>query len=341
MSPIFKIITMNIADLIKKYRRLGIAEQIDSQKFYLYSLITHSTAIEGSTVTELENQLLFDEGTTAKGRTMMEQLMNLDLKAAYDYGLDWIQRHEDFTVGQLCKLSAMVMARTGSEYNTSSGSFSSAKGELRLVNVSAGFGGHSYMSFQKVPSRLEEFCKELNRRRRKVKIDDIEAVYNLSFWAHYELVTIHPWADGNGRVSRLVMNLLQMEHNLPATKVLKEEKSDYIDALINSREQDDANIFINNMMRLHEKHIHDEIQVFLKDIGEVDEKPATKRSTDEKRQAILEYISKNGSTKAETLAQLLGLSSSRTRDYLRQMVQEGLLVANGANKNRTYSLPNK
>ena len=71
LSPIFKIIIMNIADLIEKYRRLGIADQIDSRKFYLYSLITHSTAIEGSTVTELENQLLFDEGTTAKGRTMM------------------------------------------------------------------------------------------------------------------------------------------------------------------------------------------------------------------------------------------------------------------------------
>lgn len=329
---------MNIADLIEKYRRLGIADQIDSRKFYLYSLITHSTAIEGSTVTELENQLLFDEGTTAKGRSMIEQLMNLDLKAAYDYGMDWIQKHEDFTVGQLCKLSSMVIARTGSEYNTSLGSFSSAKGDLRLVNVSAGFGGHSYLSFQKVPSRLEEFCKELNRRRRKVKADDIEAIYYLSFWAHYELVTIHPWADGNGRVSRLVMNLLQMEHDLPATKVMKEEKSEYIEALVKSREQDDTSIFTNTMMRLHERHLDDEIQVFQKDIGETDEISTKKRNTEENRQAILDFISENGNTKAEILAQILGLSSSRTRDYLRQMVQEGLLVTQGANKNRTYSI---
>ncbi len=53
---------------------------LDYQKFYLYSIITHSTAIEGSTVTEFENQLLFDEGITAKGKPMVEQLMNLDLK---------------------------------------------------------------------------------------------------------------------------------------------------------------------------------------------------------------------------------------------------------------------
>ncbi len=44
--------------------------------FYLYSIITHSTAIEGSTVTETENRLLFDEGISANGRSMGEQLMN-------------------------------------------------------------------------------------------------------------------------------------------------------------------------------------------------------------------------------------------------------------------------
>ena len=38
--------------LVKRYRELGIANQIDYEKFYLYSLITHSTAIEGSTITE-------------------------------------------------------------------------------------------------------------------------------------------------------------------------------------------------------------------------------------------------------------------------------------------------
>ena len=68
--------------LLDEYHRLGIAEQIDYQKFYLYSLITHSTAIEGSTVTEIENQLLFDEGISAKGRSIQEQMMNLDLKNA-------------------------------------------------------------------------------------------------------------------------------------------------------------------------------------------------------------------------------------------------------------------
>ena len=55
-------------EVLNEYHSLGIAEQIDYQKFYLYSLITHSTAIEGSTVTEIENQLLFDEGSNTMTR---------------------------------------------------------------------------------------------------------------------------------------------------------------------------------------------------------------------------------------------------------------------------------
>lgn len=86
---------------LEEYHRLGIAEQIDYQKFYLYSIITHSTAIEGSTVTEIENQLLFDEGIAAKGRTMVEQLMNLDLKAAYEEAMRMAAKHVPFSTEML------------------------------------------------------------------------------------------------------------------------------------------------------------------------------------------------------------------------------------------------
>ena len=76
--------------LLREHEALGISEQIDYEKFYLYSIITHSTAIEGSTVTEVEAQLLFDEGITSNKRTLQEQMMNLDLKSAYEYGMEWI-----------------------------------------------------------------------------------------------------------------------------------------------------------------------------------------------------------------------------------------------------------
>ena len=199
--------------LLQQYKELGIAEQIDFDKFYLYSIITHSTAIEGSTVTEVEAQLLFDEGITSSKRTMMEQLMNLDLKNAYDYGRKWIMQHAPITMEWLVTLAEKVMARTGSDYHSIGGDFSAAKGELRKLNVTAGIGGKSYMSYLKVPAKLAAFCEELNKRRQAINASDMASVYDLSFWAHFELVSIHPWADGNGRTCRLLMNLLQWEYH--------------------------------------------------------------------------------------------------------------------------------
>ena len=236
-----------ILSLLARFKQLGIAEQIDYKKFYLYSIITHSTAIEGSTITEVENQLLFDEGIVAPGRTLSEQLMNIDLKAAYLQAIDNAKHSADITKNSLCHLASLVMKNTGSKYSTLQGEFDSSKGDLRLVNVSAGVGGRSYMNFTKVPARLAEFCEWLNAERKSTPADDILAAYRLSFLAHYRLVTIHPWVDGNGRMARLLMNQLQWEKQLIPTIIYKEHKLDYINSLIKTRETDDESIFCEFM----------------------------------------------------------------------------------------------
>ena len=239
-----KTLETKLVQLLDEFKRLGIADQIHYDKFFLYSLITHSTAIEGSTVTEIENQLLFDEGITAKGRNIVEQLMNLDLKSAYEKSLTYATNHEAISMKMLKQLSALVMKNTDSEYNTLSGTFDSSKGDLRLVNVTAGLGGHSYMNFVKVPEKLQQFCDQLNERRNQLMdSDNVFEKYLLSFDAHYYLVTIHPWADGNGRMLRLLMNQLQFEMGLVPSKVSKEDKAEYIQSLVASREQESVEPF--------------------------------------------------------------------------------------------------
>ena len=183
-----KDLKTSLKEVIDKYNSLGVNQQLDYDKFYLYSIITHSTAIEGSTVTEVEAQLLFYEGITSSKRTITEQMMNLDLKNAYEKSFEYAKNHEKLTVEMLCKLSSILMQNTGTEYNTIAGSFSSAKGELRLVNVSAGRGGKSYLTWQKVPDRLQKLCDYLNAQRKKIHKEDIFSVYKLSFEAHYLLV---------------------------------------------------------------------------------------------------------------------------------------------------------
>jgi len=248
-------------NILEEHNRLDFQKQIDYNKYYLYSIITHSTAIEGSTMTEVDNQLLFDEGLTAKGKNIIEHNMNLDLKAAYERSMELAERHTPFSIGILKQLAALVMRRTGGEINGLNGSFDSSKGDLRLVNVTAGAGGKTYMNFQKVPHKMEEFCREVNERRKELlESPDIYEQYKLSFTAHLKLVTIHPWVDGNGRMSRLIMNHLQHEFGLLQSKVLKENRNDYIKALKASQEEENEVPFLEFMFEEHAKNLQKEIE---------------------------------------------------------------------------------
>ena len=266
-----------ILDTLEEYKCLGFQEQIDYEKFYLYSIITHSTAIEGSTMTEIENQLLFDEGLSAKGKSIIEQNMNLDLKAAYERSMGMARTHTPFSIDMLKELSSIVMRRTGTAYTTLGGTFDSSKGDLRLVNVTAGAGGKSYMSHLKVPQRLKDFCEEMNERREQLlKNPDIYEQYLLSFDAHLELVTIHPWVDGNGRMSRLIMNHIQNEFGLVPSKVLKEDKAEYIESLIESREKDSCLPFQDFMFKEHTRNLQQEIDNYKLSMEEEEEEEEQK-----------------------------------------------------------------
>lgn len=317
-----------LINLLNQHKELGISEQIDYNKFYLYSIITHSTAIEGSTVTEVEAQLLFDEGITSSKRTMIEQMMNLDLKAAYDYGMKWIRDHEDITVDWLVYLASKVIA---------------------------GAGGKSYMHYQKVPMKLQAFCEELNKRRKAINPNDVAAVYDLSFWAHFELITIHPWADGNGRTCRLLMNLLQMEYGVLPTKVLKEDKAKYIQALIDTREEEDINIFLNTMASLHCRHLKYDIDTFISSVAkemdstsspelvdkhdfvkELVDKWSIKPNLADKLADILVFMADKDEIRTEMIVGKLGFTETTAKRYLRQLTEFGYLEAHGGNKNRTY-----
>ena len=166
---------------IQEYKELGMSNLIDYDKFYLYSIVTHSTAIEGSTMTEVENQVLFEEGLAARGKSMEELNMNLDLKAAYERSMELAKGHTPISLGVLKHLSSIVMRRTGREYSTLSGSFDSSRGDLRKVNVTAGVGGKFYMNWEKIEDWTKALCADLETQRKNLIIKpDVFEAYMMS-----------------------------------------------------------------------------------------------------------------------------------------------------------------
>ncbi len=311
-----KGIDRKLVETVNRYIASGIEQQVDYEKFYLYSLITHSTAIEGSTVTEVENQLLFDEGITAKGRSLMEQMMNVDLKNAYLYGFQCVKRNEPYTVELLCRLAAKVMQRTGSEYHTLSGDFDSSRGDLRLCNVSTGFGGKSYLAFRKVRKATVDFCHWLNNELASADKDDVVACYRLSYEAHFRLVTIHPWVDGNGRTTRLLMNMVQRQLNLIPSIVTKESKGEYIQALIDSRENEDSTIIQDVMIAQHIDNLENRILQYQQSIGDTVNGTATLQDTAVR---LIAAIKEHPSFTYDEYAKVLHVSRTTIARHLKKL----------------------
>jgi len=240
-------IWQNINAALNKYKNQELEKNLDYSKFYIYSLVTHSTAIEGSTLTELETQILFEDGLTAKNKPLIYHLMNQDLKNAYDFALKKAAERQPVTVDFLTVLNAKTMHSTGSVHDMPAGMFDSSAGEFRLCNVSAGWGGNSYINFTTIPAEVSHLCTYIQNKTaeldagKNLSAEETAAweyktgVYNLSFDAHFELVTIHPWVDGNGRTARLLMNYLQFEYGLFPSKVFEEDREEYIRSLVESR----------------------------------------------------------------------------------------------------------
>ena len=254
--------------------------------------------------------------------------MNLDLKQAYDKAIMFAKEHKPISTEMLTALSALVMKNTGKEYNTPLGTFSSARGELRLLNVTAGFGGRSYMNYSKVPTKLEEFCQKLNAERANKSNPSVEELYKITFDAHYNLVTIHPWADGNGRMARLVMNMLQFEFGLIPSKILKEDKEEYIKALVATREDDNLDIFRDFMSSMMIRNLENEITTYLNSIESEESKEKTQKS----REKIIALLSEDGKLSATALAEKIGISAKAVEKHLANLKADGTIERIGPAK---------
>jgi fido (protein-threonine AMPylation protein) len=86
-------------------------------------------------------------------------------------------------------------------------------GCYRKISVHA--GQHLYPSHECIPANMEKIVKEYNR-----KSSEPHDMYQLSSWLHYNVVSLHPFEDGNGRISRLLWCYSLMRDGLPFPAVL-------------------------------------------------------------------------------------------------------------------------
>lgn len=193
----------------------------------------------------------------------------------------------------------------------------------------------------------------MNLQRKNITQLDLVQRYILSFDAHFHLVTIHPWADGNGRMSRLLMNQLQFECDLIPTKIDKSRKAEYIESLIATRESDDMDIFRNYMLDEHIRNLESMIHNY-----QISMEPEETTITDvpvnipvnvpvnvpvnlSERQKQILYLMKNNTTiTIHQLSEELNVNERTIRRDITSLKQLNILVRIGSDKTGEWRIEN-
>ncbi len=184
-------------------------------EWFRVELTYTSNAIEGNTLTRAETALVVEKGITVAGKSLKEHLETTNHVEALEYVKALVGKtRRDITKNDISDINKIILNKTeednGGRYRTMLARLTGS--ETILPNP------------VKIPELMEEFMVWL-------KSDNQDNPAIIAADAHFRLVSIHPFPDGNGRTSRLLMNLILMQEGYPPAIIRKEDRAMYIDSL--------------------------------------------------------------------------------------------------------------
>ncbi|KAJ8955371.1 hypothetical protein NQ318_003468 [Aromia moschata] len=198
-------------DFLKKRMKLDSFDTVKKQAYYLH--IYHTVGIEGNTMTVEQLRYLLETGQVVSGKSLVEHNEVLGLEKAMQY-IKLLVRTDYIGIKEILGIHRRVMGHVDPI----------ASGVFRDEKVFV--GSHIPPPHDQVPALMESYVEWLNS-------EEAQSMHPVRYaaLAHYKLVDIHPFVDGNGRTSRLIMNLILLKAGYPPIMVLKEQREKYYDAL--------------------------------------------------------------------------------------------------------------
>lgn len=196
----------------------------------------HSNAIEGNTLTLKETKVAL-EGITIGGKTLREHFEAINHKDAILFMEDLAQKEERLSEYSIKQIHSLILKNIDDEN----------KGKYRTTNVIISGAEHKPPQSFEVQSKMQEFIKNYNENI--TKLHPIE----LASFVHIEFVKIHPFIDGNGRTSRLLMNLELIKAGFPPVVIELEDRLEYYKALDIAHTENDYKPFLELMKKVVEK----------------------------------------------------------------------------------------
>lgn len=184
-------------------------------EWFKVELTFTSNAIEGNTLTRAETALVVEKGLTVQGKSLTEHLEATNHAEALDYVKTLAaKKRQSISEQDILEIHRLILnnieAGNAGRYRTQ---------HARLTETDVVLPNPI-----KVPDLMKEFVEWLIGYNN-------DHIIKIGADAHYKLVSIHPFSDGNGRTSRLLMNLLLMQEGYPPAIIRKEDRLAYINAL--------------------------------------------------------------------------------------------------------------
>ncbi len=210
-----------LAGLDAKMRQLDAATPLPAATLqslmddFLIRYAHETTAIEGNTLTLHEAQVLLEDGTTVGGKTLREHLEIINVRSAWQALEAMVRDQAPLTETALGELHRLL----------TQGILGNEAGSYRRVPVYIRGSLHVPPNWIKVPDLMQRFADRFREQ------PPGEHPVRWAALAHIELAGIHPFVDGNGRASRLVVNWLLMREGWPPALYTMTERQEYLDAL--------------------------------------------------------------------------------------------------------------
>ena len=192
----------------------------------------NSNGIEGNTLTLRETQIVL-EGITVGGKTLREHLEAINHEKAIEYIEDLVKEKNPVTEWNIKNIHQLVLKEIDDKN----------AGKYRSENVAIMGATHTPPDHLIVPELMEKLI--LNYQKWNKYHPIIKAAL-----IHGELVKIHPFIDGNGRTSRLVMNLSLMNSGYLPVIIKKENRLEYYNALDKAHTTGDYTDFVKLVTNL-------------------------------------------------------------------------------------------
>lgn len=270
------------------------------RKFFRIKNIYHSNAIEGNSLDVGETRQVVEQGLTITGKPLKDQAEAKNLSEALDL-LESLASQSDtpITEADIRQLHFLILKGIDDDN----------AGKYRTVPVEIGGSEFTPPGPERVSAQMHEFGQWLSSATsQKYELGSKLAILAAAA-AHTWFVTIHPFIDGNGRVARLLMNLMLMRAGHPIAVITKDDRLRYYDALEDSQSSD-----LSALIALVSESVGESLE-------EYEEAAKEQREMQEWAASLASKFTEKGAVKAKNEFEVWRNAMELLKSYFRQVTE--------------------